>query len=323
MSTLLSVLPALPMPDLAVTTRESLVGDCSTQLAIRHGVVKAPNEAESPPQPQHVVARTPVQQGESTLAKTISDAVREICLSFPEAEERPSRGSPDFRVRGKTFATYVVNHHGDGRIALWLNAPAGAQEFYAGNEPEHYFVPPYLGPRGWLGMNLDKGLRWTTIAERAREAYEKLAPRELCEAVGDTIAIDPPTETLPIEEFDPLAKPRAQQVVPEFREICLALPETSEATQFGNPVWKAGKKTFAGAHDRKGRLKLQFWAGADRQATLTFDPRYAIPPYIGHNGWIELDVEDDANWEEIEGLVRHSYQHFALKRMLRALDESA
>ncbi len=254
------------------------------------------------------------------MARTISDAVREICLSFPEAEERPSRGSPDFRVRGKTFATYVVNHHGDGRIALWLNAPPGAQEFYAGNEPEHYFVPPYLGPRGWLGVHLDKGLRWTTIAERTREAYEKLAPGELCEAIGDTIAIDPPTEDLPVEEFDPLAKPRAQQVLPKFREICLALPETLETEQFGNPVWKAGKKTFAGVHDRKGRLNLQFWAGADRQATLTFDPRYAIPPYIGHNGWIELDVEDDANWDEIDGLVLHSYRHFALKRMLRALD---
>ena len=254
------------------------------------------------------------------VAKNISDAVREVCLSFPDTEEQPSRGSPDFRVRGKTFASYVVNHHGDGRIALWLNAPAGAQEFYAGNEPEHYFVPPYLGPRGWLGVHLDKGLRWATIAQRVREAYEKIAPRELVAAIGDTIDIEPPTETLPVEEFDPLAKPRTQQVLQRLRTICLALPETSEALQFGNPVWRAGKRTFAGAHRRRGRLKLQFWAGADRQATLTFDSRYAIPPYIGHNGWIELDVEDDPNWEEIEALALFSYRHFALKRMLRVLD---
>ena len=254
------------------------------------------------------------------LAKNISDAVREVCLSFAETEEKPARGSPDFRVRGKTFATYVVNHHGDGRIALWLNAPAGAQEFYAGNEPEHYFVPPYVGPRGWLGVHLDRGLRWSTIAERAREAYEKVAPVELAGSVGHTIDIEPPTETLPIEEFDPLAGPRAQQVLSRFRELCLALPETIETLQFGNPVWRAGKKTFTGAHNRRGRLQLQFWAGADRQGTLTFDDRYSIPPYIGHNGWIELDVEDDANWEEIETLALHSYKHFALKRMLRALD---
>ncbi len=257
------------------------------------------------------------------MAKNISDAVREVCLSFPEAEERPSRGAPYFRVRGKRFAGYIVNHHGDGRVALWLNAPPGAQQFYAGNEPEHYFIPPYAGPGGWLGVNLDKGLRWITIAERVREAYEKVAPGELAAAIGETIAIDPPTETVPIEEFDPLAKPRARRVLSGLREICLALPETSETLQFGNPVWKAGKKTFAGVHDRRGRLNLQFWAGGERQATLTFDPRYTIPPYIGHNGWIALDVEDDANWQEIEALALFSYRHFALKRMLRALDGEA
>jgi hypothetical protein len=62
-------------------------------------------------------------------------------------------------VRGKTFAAYVVNHHGDGRIALWLNAPSGAQELYVKQEPKHFFVPPYVGPRGWLGVNLDKESR--------------------------------------------------------------------------------------------------------------------------------------------------------------------
>ena len=83
-----------------------------------------------------------------TRAKDINQAVREVCLWFPESAEVLSHGSPDFRVRGKTFATYVVNHHGDGRVALWLNAPAGAQELYTKEEPKHFFVPPYVGPRG-------------------------------------------------------------------------------------------------------------------------------------------------------------------------------
>ena len=255
------------------------------------------------------------------MAKNISHAVREVCLSFPETEERPSRGSPDFRVAGKTFATYVVNHHGDGRIALWLHVPEGSQEFYTSTEPEYYFVPPYLGPRGWLGVHLDKGLRWSTIAERVREAYEHIAPRDLTHLLGETINIEPPTETLPVEEFDPLARPRAQEVLSKLREICLALPETTEGTQFGNPAWKAGKKTFVIAHSREGRIRLQFWTGKDGQAALTFDPRYRIPPYIGHNGWIELDVEDDADWDEIEDLTLASYRHFALKRMLRELGD--
>ena len=58
------------------------------------------------------------------------------------------------------------------------------------------------------------------------------------------------------------------------------------------------------------------------QSTLTFDPRYSIPPYIGHNGWVELDVEEHADYEEIDDLALASYRHFALKRMLRALDDA-
>ena len=54
------------------------------------------------------------------MARSIPDAVREICLSFPAVEEVSPHGSPDFKVEGKSFATFCVNHHGDGRVALWL-----------------------------------------------------------------------------------------------------------------------------------------------------------------------------------------------------------
>ena len=90
--------------------------------------------------------------------KTISDAVREVCLSFPEAEEGSAHGSPHYKVRGKTFAMYTINHHGDGRISLWLNSPPGAQEIHVRGEPKHFFVFSYVGPRGWLGVHFNKGL---------------------------------------------------------------------------------------------------------------------------------------------------------------------
>ncbi len=74
---------------------------------------------------------------QSKKAKDIPQAVREICLSFPESEEVISHGSPDFKViGGKTFATFAVNHHGDGHLALWLRAPKGAQSLYVDAEPE-------------------------------------------------------------------------------------------------------------------------------------------------------------------------------------------
>ena len=256
------------------------------------------------------------------MAKDLNQAVREVCLSFPQAEEFLSHGSPNFRVRGKTFATYVVNHHGDGRIALWLNAPSGAQEQYTRATPKQFFVPPYVGPRGWLGVQLDQGLSWKRIAALVREAYEKVAPPALIAQIGKTIEIAAPIRRLAPGEVDPMSSKRAQSVLKSLRKICLALPEVTESKQFGSPVWKAGKKTFACAYwYREQGLKLAFWVGVDRQGLLTADERFEIPPYMGHNGWIALEVTKHCDWQEVAALALASYRHFALRRMRAALGE--
>lgn len=256
------------------------------------------------------------------MAMNISDAVRNVCLSFPGVEEVPSRGSPDFRVGGKTFATYVINHHGDGHVALWLRAPSGDQQTYVELDSENYFVPPYVGPKGWLGVELNKSLTWSSIAERVREAWIEVAPPSLASKIGKTISIKGTVKNLTAEEVDPFESKRAKQVLAKLGKICDALPESTRASQFGSPVWKAGKKTFVVAHhNAKGKLGLQFWVGADMQHMMTDDPRFTIPAYTGHNGWINLDIEESANWAEIKSLTVASYRHFALKRMLKALED--
>lgn len=256
------------------------------------------------------------------MARNISDAVREICLGLPEATEVLSHGSPDFRVGKHTFATYVINHHGDGRIALWLNVPAGGQSLYVESEPDACFVPPYVGPRGWLGVELDKGLDWGRIGALVREAYVNVAPAALRDAMGPPRDIEPPTETVDPEDFDPLSPARVQEIVSGVRTRCLELPEVTEDSQFGNPAWRAGRKTFATVSRYRRRLNLYFWVGPEGQSRLTLDERYQIPAYLGHNGWIALDAEDGVIWEEVEGLLMTSYRHFALKRMLKALGEA-
>ena len=62
-----------------------------------------------------------------------------------------------------------------------------------------------------------------------------------------------------------------------------------------------------------------FWCGIPQQGMLTTDPRYRIPKYSGHQGWISLDVTKHADWDEIRFLAEQSYRHFALKRMLAKL----
>ena len=203
------------------------------------------------------------------MTRNISDAVREVCLSFPEAEEVTLHSMPNFKVRGKTFATYTINHHGDGHVALWLQAQPGSQALYTEMEPEHYFVPQYVGPKGWIGVDLNRGLSWDAIASRVREAYEKVAPAELVQVIGNPVKISSPVADLKPEEIDPLQTPHAQKVLKKLAEVCSALPETSEAKQFGNPVWKAGKKTFVCIHRYHNRLSLQVWVGTEQQSFLT------------------------------------------------------
>ena len=254
------------------------------------------------------------------MTRTIPEVVRELCLGLPETEEVKSHGQPNFRGRGKTFATFTVNHHGDGRVALNVAAPAGAQQLHVEIEPEYYFVPPYVGPKGWLGIELNKGLAWSSIARHVHTAWCQVVPTELADSCPIPPEVAAPDVEMAPEDIDPMLAPRALEILDELRSRCAAFPETSETTQFGSPVWKAGKKTFVICHSHAGVLSLQFWVGLEAQGMLTEDPRYRVPSYIGHNGWISLVVQSYADWDEIQGLLETSYRHFALKRMLKVLD---
>ena len=257
------------------------------------------------------------------MARTIPDTIRALCLSFPESEEVISHGAPDFKVRGKSFATFCLNFHGDGRVALWLRSPEGVQRLYTELNPTAYFVPPYVGPRGWLGMELNKGLSWQEVTARVREAWENAGPASLVAHPGSFPVVEPPDQPMSPEEIDPMLAEPARSRVRRLAEKCQHYPETSQTTQFGSPVWKAGKKTYACAHHRNGHLQFQFRVGIAQQGMLISDDRYRIPPYIGQNGWIDLDVSTAVNWAEIDHLLDTSYRHFALKRMLKQLDTSS
>lgn len=254
------------------------------------------------------------------MGKNIRDALREICLSLPESDEVSSRGNPNFRVSKKVFAIFVVNHHGDGHVGIWLNSPPGDQEYYTQSEPEHFYIPPYVGPAGWLGVDLDKELSWLTVAKLVQRAYAHRAPKKLLSQLGAPIEIKPPTQTLPLQELDPFAMPTPARHLQDVADYCLSLPETVQGDQFGQPSFRAGKKTFCTLYFSSDRMKLSTWVGVDHQATYTFDSRFKIPKYTGVNGWIELDIHEEMDLDEIEALIRQSYRHFALKRMLKILD---
>jgi hypothetical protein len=88
--------------------------------------------------------------------KTPLDRVLEICSSFDDVTEKLSHGAPAFFRRKKMFACFADNHHGDGRVAVWCQAPDGAQAMLVEADPVRFFVPPYVGVSGWVGMRLDQ-----------------------------------------------------------------------------------------------------------------------------------------------------------------------
>jgi hypothetical protein len=121
------------------------------------------------------------------------DRVRALCMELPEVVERPSHGAPAWFVRGKkTFVMYLDDHHGDGRLALWCAAPEGMQAALVTGEPEHYFRPPYVGHRGWIGVHLNRGLDWNEIAGAIEDAYAEVAPKTLVERARKAAGTPPP-----------------------------------------------------------------------------------------------------------------------------------
>lgn len=112
--------------------------------------------------------------------------VRQLCLALPEAHEVVAWGEPTFRVRKKMFAMYASagNHHGAGRPALWCKAAPENQDLLVRAEPGRYFVPPYVGPTGWVGVWLDRRPRWSAVADLLREGYCLCAPRRLLSTSG-------------------------------------------------------------------------------------------------------------------------------------------
>ena len=113
------------------------------------------------------------------------ELIRGICLGLPETSERLSHGAPTFFIRDKrAFLMVLTDHHGDGRFAIWCAAGEGVQSMLVEADPERFFVPPYVGHRGWLGLRLDRGLDPDELAGIAEDAYAEVAPPSLVEAAA-------------------------------------------------------------------------------------------------------------------------------------------
>ncbi len=107
----------------------------------------------------------------------------EICHGLPEVTSSPGRHI-GFEVRGRRFAWYLDDHHGDGRLALVCKAPPGENAALAAAEPARYFMPSYVGPKGWVGVWLDvDSVDWDRVEALVADSYRLVAPKRLASAV--------------------------------------------------------------------------------------------------------------------------------------------
>lgn len=103
--------------------------------------------------------------------------IRQIIGAWPETSEKLSHGAPTFWGGKKTFATFHINHHGDDRVALWFKAPPGAQAALVEAGPERFYVPPYVGPSGWVALRLEGKVDWDEVQSHLLSGYRMVAPK--------------------------------------------------------------------------------------------------------------------------------------------------
>ncbi len=118
----------------------------------------------------------PPQKKRPRSGRTPVDRLRAICLALPGTTEKLAWGEPTWRVGGKLFAQLDDHYHGAEHRAVWLAAPLGEQEAMIFVDPERFFRPPYVGPRGWVGVRIDGQPDWTLVAKLVEQAYRQVAP---------------------------------------------------------------------------------------------------------------------------------------------------
>ena len=108
------------------------------------------------------------------------ERVTAICRALPGAEHVDQGNHTTYRVRGKVFAYFLDDHHGDGIVSVCVKSQRGENVDRARLEPERFYLPAYIGPRGWFGMRLDRGrVRWPEVAEVVEQSYRLTAPKTL------------------------------------------------------------------------------------------------------------------------------------------------
>jgi hypothetical protein len=117
------------------------------------------------------------QKSIGTASEEHLQRVRRICMALPGVSEKLSHGEPTFFVQKKVFTMFANNHHHDGHIAVWIPAAQGLQSLLIKEKPRTYFKPPYVGVRGWIGVELEN-ISDEDLAAHIVDAWQLMSPKK-------------------------------------------------------------------------------------------------------------------------------------------------
>ena len=113
------------------------------------------------------------------INKATFKRLEKICRALPETTLESTAGHHAFKVKGKTFVWQLNDHHGDGRVAIVCKVAPGVAPTLVDGDGDRYFDPPYLGPKGWVGMRLEGTVPWSDVAMLVEDSYRLIAPKRL------------------------------------------------------------------------------------------------------------------------------------------------
>jgi hypothetical protein len=239
--------------------------------------------------------------------------VRSICFDYGGVEEKLSHGAPFFHVKGKGFVTFASDQRGDGRAVVWVKSEPDAQRRLVRSNPDVYFVPPYVGVKGWVGVRLERpGADFDELAALVEEAWRSVVPKSLA-----TAAPRPPRKAIVYPTTDPAV---VADALARLTAITDALPGTESERASHQVAFRVGKKPYAYLLDnvhRDGVVAAVFRVSREEAAALVeaSPRRYFVPPYLGAKGWVAMRVDAGKTpWKELARRVAASYEAVAPKR---------
>jgi hypothetical protein len=237
------------------------------------------------------------------------ERVRKMCMGFPAAEEKLSHGAPSFHVRGKMFLSFVDDHHADGRLAVWCKATLEEQRRLVAEDAVQFYVPPYVGVKGWVGVRLDvPGTDWIGLSILVEHGWTSVAPPTVRD--GRWVPTAPPKPPPTRKKTDAKI---ARDALARMTDICLALPDASSERESQHATFRARKKVFAyflDNHHGDGVIaacvKMEKKAAA---ALAKKDPkRFYLPAYIGARGWLGVRVDlGHVDWKDVGARIAASH----------------